>query len=724
MPRSAGAAASKRIGASRTVTKKSGAKATAKGGDAAKATAKPTPAKKTTSARKGPVKKPAAKKPLPGRATGKKVAPKKIVGAPTKSKVPAKRELSKARPDAPGVEDTLAELATALDPVTGGPEQPDGAGMYLHWDGRRIYRTRIPAPRVIEPVDELSVGSGFDNRVIEGDNLQVMVSLRSQYRNTVDVAYLDPPYNTGRRDFRYSDRRFHDPNADADDGVYVTDQDGSRHTKWLNYMGPRLWLTWELLAETGICFVSINDIELYRLGLLMDEIFDERNRVGVLVWKQTTDNNPTRIAVEHEYILCYAKNKDAIASRWEGSSVGKQFLLDQFRTLTDSEDKPAELEKAFRAVIRSHAAAYKAAVDAGEEPDLVDIRGLERYYQVDDHYRERGPYAAIRNTDNPGRQGYDYDVLHPVTGRVMNKPSTGYRFPPERFEVLAAEDRVIYGKDENRLWQLKKYLTEVPSPLRSVIDLDARAGANTLKRLFPEGAQRFKNPKPVELIAQLITFAGDSDALVLDPFAGSGTTGHAVLRLNKEDGGTRRFIMIEEGTKEDRYCRTLTAPRVTAAISEESLPGGFGYERVGRRLDRRAILDLEREAIRNLVIQTDPGGTAGGLSRINGEYLVATNRRRQAVALHWNGRHDSTVTPEVLAAIFAEVDALGLERPVRVYASSSELSESDSFIFCQIPDEILAALQLDEEDEELDAPSPDSMEAMHLSAQFGAVRAR
>ncbi len=164
--------------------------------------------------------------------------------------------------------------------------------MYLHWDGRRGYRTRMPAPRVLEPVPKLSYRDAEGSRVIEGDNLQVMVSLRSQYQGRVDVAYLDPPYNTGKKDFAYSDARFHDPNADADDMVYVNNEDGGRHTKWLNYMGPRLWLTWQLLAEHGICFVSINDVELFRLGMLMDEIFGEQNRIGTLVWKQAVWPDP------------------------------------------------------------------------------------------------------------------------------------------------------------------------------------------------------------------------------------------------------------------------------------------------------------------------------------------------------------------------------------------------------------------------------------------------
>jgi adenine-specific DNA-methyltransferase len=191
----------------------------------------------------------------------------------------------------------------------------------------------MPAPRVLEPLPKLSYRDAEGSRVIEGDNLQVMVSLRSQYQGRVDVAYLDPPYNTGKKDFAYSDARFHDPNADADDMVYVNNEDGGRHTKWLNYMGPRLWLTWQLLAEQGICFVSINDVELFRLGMLMDEIFGGQNRIGTLVWKQAVDNNPTRIAVEHEYILCYAKHIDSVSDRWSGISPAKDWLLTTYEKL-------------------------------------------------------------------------------------------------------------------------------------------------------------------------------------------------------------------------------------------------------------------------------------------------------------------------------------------------------------------------------------------------------
>src|SRR4051812_7309371 len=122
-------------------------------------------------------------------------------------------------------EDLLTRNLPAVTDAGSTDERPAGAGLYLHWDGRKGYRTRMPAPRVLEPVKRYSFGEDDRNLVIDGDNLQVMVSLRSQYRNAIDVAYLDPPYNTGKNDFRYSDKRFRDPNADANDGEYVSNED-------------------------------------------------------------------------------------------------------------------------------------------------------------------------------------------------------------------------------------------------------------------------------------------------------------------------------------------------------------------------------------------------------------------------------------------------------------------------------------------------------------------
>ncbi|HEV2973721.1 MAG TPA: site-specific DNA-methyltransferase [Solirubrobacteraceae bacterium] len=597
-----------------------------------------------------------------------------------------------------------------LDPVTRSPGRPAGPGMYLHWEGRKGYRTRMPAPRVLDPVPELSYGDANGNRVIEGDNLQVMVSLRSHYQGMVDVAYLDPPYNTGKRDFAYSDARFHDPNADADDMVYVNNEDGGRHTKWLNYMGPRLWLTWQLLAEHGICFVSINDVELFRLGMLMDEIFGEQNRVGTIVWKQAVSNNPTRIAVEHEYILCYAKRIEDVSDQWSGVSPAKEWMLATYETLRGEEKDLKKLEKAFRAAINAHKAERRKAVAEGRGDDVIDLGRMDRYRNIDG----RGPWAKDWHLEKPYEGGYFYDIPHPVTGKPVKKPPRGYRYPPESMKQLLANDLIVFGKNETEPAQLRRYLKDAATALRSVVVIPGRNGSDLLNSLIKNAADRYPHPKPVELMTLLLGAAADIDALVLDPFAGSGTTGQAVMRLNARDGGARRFILIEEGEPKDRYARTLLARRLKAAIKKEHLPGGFLFETTGRRLNRGAILELEREAIANLIAATDATGKGRGIMRDAGKYVIGHNGRQEAICLCWEGRTKSAITRDVLVAMFDEAKEHGLRRPLRVYAATCEVGETDSFRFCQIPDEILAALQIAEDDGAL-AGDPNAMETLETA---------
>src|SRR5205807_2149996 len=150
----------------------------------------------------------------------------------------------------------------------------------------------------------------------------------------------------------------------------------------LNFMGPRLWLTWQLLAEHGVCFVSINDVELFRLGMLMDEIFGEKNRIAVLVWKQAVDNNPTRVAIEHEYVLCYAKNLESVPERWKGVEPAKEWLLQTYARLLAEESDPVKLEKAYRAALSAQRAAYRQAEADGRADEVVRLGRMDRYRHI------------------------------------------------------------------------------------------------------------------------------------------------------------------------------------------------------------------------------------------------------------------------------------------------------------------------------------------------------
>ena len=463
---------------------------------------------------------------------------------------------------------STAMVATLLvkaegDTVTTPDEMPD-------IERRRSYRSLVPTPRVLEPKKRLSFRNDPRNLVIEGDNLQAMVSLRSQFTDSVDVVYIDPPYNRGGSDFRYSDARFRDPNADGADAVYVSNENGGRHTKWLNYMAPRLVAIQKLMAEHGVLFVSINDIELGRLLLLMDDIFDERNRIAIIIWRGSPDNNPSRVAIEHEYIVCYAKSEKHVQKVWTTPNEEiKDALWNHYQQLL--KDTGGNLT-ALRTLWRKFVTANRASVDR-----------LGRYTNVD----EAGPYQVAYRVHNPKPGGYIYGIyqggiIDASDPRSYAVPLNGYRFPASTMAEHLEHGIIVFPRSRNQIVQMKDYLSDYRGTLRSVINMDARSGSYRLKTLFGKDFDGFRNPKPVALIQELVGAASNKDALVLDAFAGSGTTGEAVLQLNKLDNGSRRFIMIEEGNGDDHYARTLIAPRLKKAIEADDLPGGFTFLVTGK----------------------------------------------------------------------------------------------------------------------------------------------
>ncbi|MBS0455971.1 MAG: site-specific DNA-methyltransferase [Proteobacteria bacterium] len=352
----------------------------------------------------------------------------------------------------------------------------------------------------------------IDNRadgvLIHSENFQALSLMQAHYREKVQCIYIDPPYNTGSDGFAY--------------------KDAYQHSSWLAMLDSRLALTHNILAENGTFISNIDEHEYERLSVILDQHFSPENRIGSLVWKGATDNNPTRIAIEHEYLLCFARDKTHVEEHWSTStSQQKELMLDAYSRIKKSAASLDEIAEKFAEFV------------AENRQELGD---LYRYRRVD----VVGPYAARRNMDNPGKRGYDYDVMHPVTKKPCVPPYWGWRFPPKTMERLLAEDRIIFGESEEKLPELKVYLSKVKFPLRSMFSLDARKGSNDLDRLF--GARDiFKNPKPVELITYVIPFMTTRDALLADFFAGSGTTGHAIINMNREDAGSRKFLLIESG---------------------------------------------------------------------------------------------------------------------------------------------------------------------------------
>ncbi len=363
-------------------------------------------------------------------------------------------------------------------------------------------------------------------------------------------------------------------------GNPVTIEDYLRHDKWCAMMWPRLRLLHELLADSGVIFVSIDDNELYHLRSMMDEIFGAHNWVGTIVWKNVTDNNPSNIAIEHEYVLCFAKDKSLIEAEWKSSvSAAKDQLEELAQELKDENPDVGQRQ-----------ASYSKWLSVNKPY----IWPFQDYKFIDDG----GIYTGSRSVHNPGKEGYRYDILHPVTGKPCKQPLMGYRFPEETIIRLRDEGKIIFGKDESKIIELKLYVKDFQDKLPSVIALDGRAGPNEIRDLFPDRPKPFDTPKPVQLIERLLSFVAKPGSLVLDSFAGSATTGHAIAALNAEagEGGNRRYILVEG----ESYADELTWERMARVIQgvpdsknepfRKGLGGSFTYCSLGEPLELDKLL--------------------------------------------------------------------------------------------------------------------------------------
>jgi len=498
----------------------------------------------------------------------------------------------------------------------------------LTWVGKKAvenHHREVPY-RLLKCDATLSVGDPeTGNLLVEGDNLQALKALLPYYRGQVKCIYIDPPYNTGvdERDEegRRTGWRFNDNVNSAEIREWLgrvvgaEAEDLSRHEKWLCMIYPRLALLKSLLREDGVLFASIDDIELATLRLVLDELFGVANRVGTIIWKNATDNNPTNIAAEHEYVLCYARNKQRLPSEWKATNLAVKTKLleigdDFVARFKDSLERQREYSKWFR-----------------RNKDF--LWPFDRYKFID----EGGIFTGSQSVHNPGKEGYRYDILHPVTGKPCAVPMMGYRFPEETADRLRSEGRILFGGDDTKIIELKLYVKEYRTKLSSVFELDGRIGTNELKAIFPEDKRPFDFPKPTELIEELISFTTSGDDLVLDSFGGSGTTGHAVLKLNKEDGGRRRFILVEMHPKIASAITAVRLKRVARGYKNakgkavEGLGGGFRYCRLGEALfdaegqinGSVAFADLARHVFFVTTGQPLPKG-ASGSSPLIGTY--------------------------------------------------------------------------------------------------------
>ncbi len=419
----------------------------------------------------------------------------------------------------------------------------------LHFKGKTFVQNHHLAVKYhqLVPKKELSLTdkvSLHDNLIIQGDNLKALKALLPTYSGKVKCIYIDPPYNTGNEKWVYNDN-VNSPMIKEWLGSVVDKEDMTRHDKWLCLMMPRLKLLRELLSEEGAIFISCDDNEEHRLRVLLDEIFGENNFKANFIWNhRKSSQNDIDVSLSHNYTICYAKN------------------IEQFRL------NPLGIND-----------------DKFSNPDNDP----------------KGDWVADP-MDAPGiRENLSYEILNPNTNDVFLPPKDRHwRFTKEKFEDALAENRIVFGKTGKSKPQYKRYKFEAEekgtNPFTIWTDVDTATGATQeLMQLF-NGEKIFNTPKPTALLKRIFHLATKENDIILDSFAGSGTTAHAVLELNKDDGGNRKFIMVEQ----EDYANTITAERVRRVIKgvktaksellKKGTGGSFSYFELGDTIEMESLL--------------------------------------------------------------------------------------------------------------------------------------
>ncbi len=397
-----------------------------------------------------------------------------------------------------------------------------------------------------------------DNLIIHGDNLHALKALLPRYAGKVNCIYIDPPYNTGNEGWAYNDN-VNSPLMQAwlKNKGPVDGEDLERHDKWLCMMWPRLQLLHELLADDGVIFISIDDNEQHHLRLIMDEIFGEQNFIQNIIWqkKYSPQNDAKYFSDMHDFVICYAKNKiqGDVKDGWKRNLLARSDEMDG------------------------------------------------RYKNPDND--PRGVWKPSDFSVKTYSEEYDYAVTTP-SGRVVNPPQgRSWRTSKDNYETLIKENRVFFGKRGDAVPQIKRFLSEVkqgvvPLSIWRYKDVGHNQDARKeLKELFADAEFPFETPKPVSLIKRILEIATNKNSLILDSFAGSGTTAQAVLELNQQDGGRRRFILVE---CEANIADTITAERVRRIIKgvpeakearlKKGLGGSFTYCTLGAEINAENML--------------------------------------------------------------------------------------------------------------------------------------
>ncbi len=523
----------------------------------------------------------------------------------------------------------------------------------LHWIGKEkvINHHRDVPYRVLEhqygfdgEKGESKEPTGSGNKIIHGDNLEALKSLLPEYEGKIKCIYIDPPYNTGNEGWVYNDNVNH-PKIKKWLGEVVGKEgdDLSRHDKWLCMMYPRLKLLHKLLADDGAIFISIDDNEQATLKLLCDEIFGVRNFISNIIWEKNYSprNDAKYFSASHDFIEVYAKQKD----KWD-------------RNLAPRTEKQNKYYK---------------------------------YNDNDGRGRWRPDNVLVKSFSESGVFG----IKNPKTGKIHFPPEGNcYRFSEEKAGVLLNEDRLYFGAKGTGKPQLKRYLSEVkqgivPQTIWKYEDVShSQDGKKEFNKII--NGNKFDSPKPYQLIKQILRIGSNENDIILDSFAGSGTTAHAIQNLNAEDGGNRKFILIE---MED-YANSITSERVKRVIKgygkgkkkTEGTGGSFDYYELGIPLfNENDLLNEEvgEDKIREYVWYSE---TKTAYSKESGHKYLLGTKNSSSYYFYYEKEALTTLDHEFLNTITNKAEQYV------IYADncllSKKIMQDHSIVFKKIPRDI------------------------------------
>jgi adenine-specific DNA-methyltransferase len=508
----------------------------------------------------------------------------------------------------------------------------------------------FPVDFVERLVDELGdCDQGIDGMLVQSDNFHALRLIESRYREQVKCVYIDPPYNTDSSSIPY--------------------KNNYRHSSWLTMMNDRLEGLRRLMSRDSAAFVSIDKTERNPLQFVMDAVFGASNRVEELIWSMNTNNSQVpNYSTNHEYVLVYAKDRptaDQDSAMFREPKPGFEEVMAVVSELSPSYPSIAMIEDELRTLYGNHKLEYREEIEAqglewGDEKGNDPWKGLYNYSRAE--YRDsngslvseelaREAEARIwvwresdasmpatkqaASTRNPEHKNWRfYEPLHPETGKPCPHPKSGWKFAyaddeesPDRrsFLSLDRDSRIAWGSDEKKIPQIKRMLHEVETNVAKSVFVDYSDGEKETSRMFGRSGI-FLAPKHSSFVTRFLRHATSPDSVIVDTFGGSGSTPHAVIALNREDGGTRKYIVVEVAD----YFDTVLKPRVLKAAYSSDWRSGKPLSRQGSSQWIKILrLESYEDTLNNLELRrSDPqqslldDAEAQGADGLKEEYLL------------------------------------------------------------------------------------------------------